>query len=34
MVLGGPRAYGPGCALTKVIGEPSAVLGRHNTLIL
>lgn len=31
---GKSRAYGPGWALTKVIGEPPAILLKHDTLIL
>lgn len=28
------RACGPGWALTKVVGEPPAILSRHNTFVL
>lgn len=31
---GKSRAYSPGWALTKVIGEPLAILRKHDTLIL
>lgn len=31
---GRPRSCGPGCALTKIIGESPAILGGHDPFVL